>query len=727
MDNILKKYNFSAVVLVAAALYIIFFNNYSYERLKCIWQENPIADDAFYQAMNSAEYHENVPVSSLDLINKLDLRNKDIRYFSSFSLTAGGDAFTGKVTSPWYSTSAKNIHIDFFGCLTRDTLNIYVEFENGSVIYAPSVDAMNDWYNWTIMNDGTPFRIVVEDNDTGLWGWLAFTEPYASEEAANNILSSVGFILFIFLVFVLFCLFLMPGLAISAKMDKFIDLKGFGSSVPFMFSCLIAYLVFFIAMINIKAGQALIYTITLISVIVIIYFRTEIKKFAEKISLGSHLKLLFVIALFMLLLTNITVTDENVFGSPYSIMNITKLPIDNVLQLYFGNLVLSDLPTTEYLGDWLMSDRPPMGAAVYVWIRSLAFFENDTDMVYQVINVFILSTWSWAVVSLMSFLKCSRKTIGFTLFIMAINNCVVINTVFTWHKMPTLPMYAMLVIAYYKIIDAKEFNTENTFLSVLIGCCAVTSMMFHGTIVIGILGLILALIIKVRTNIKNIIVMLITFIIGYSPWFVYQKFINPPGDRLMKMYFAGTDGLEQNSLVSSIVNAYKTTDMSVILENKLANIKTYLFVGCSRLWDFDFFCLASAIGFMLLLAGMLIQKKTRQDICGDEMRYLARALLFSIILAAILYFDPGQTVIHQSPYSNILLLFVILGALAEYAPYWLKAAIIAGSLVKFALGTLTVFIDYSNMNPIIYVLCCVLSLTMLIALKNERRAVISYE
>jgi len=233
---------------------------------------------------------------------------------------------------------------------------------------------------------------------------------------------------------------------------------------------------------------------------------------------------------------------------------------------------------------------------------------------------------------------------------------------------------------------------------ILIGFSAGVAMECHGSIAIGILGLAVALIYKIRTNWKIVISVLGSFVAVYLPWFCYQKFIDPPGDRLFKWYFAGVTEVVDQSFLQVFVEQYSSTDLWQIICNKLANIKCYFFCSVDNVYYADFYCLASVLSVVAFGLFMLFDKKTRQGLDKPRYFYLLRALIFSMLIAAITYFDANTTVIHQSPYSNILLGFSLAGALCERMPLWGKCLMLCAALIKFILGYCNQMIDTNNFN-----------------------------
>jgi len=150
-----------------------------------------------------------------------------------------------------------------------------------------------------------------------------------------------------------------------------------------------------------------------------------------------HLLVLFITSVFMLLISNISVAEGDSIGEAYTIMDMSGLPIDNILQYLLADKMITGQSTIPFIGDWLASDRPPMGAAYYMFIY--VFTPIDADVMYQSSAVVLLSTWVWALYSLMRFLGSSLKNICFVYLLMLLTTALLL-TLFS-HGTKLLPLY----------------------------------------------------------------------------------------------------------------------------------------------------------------------------------------------------------------------------------------------------------------------------------------------
>ena len=199
----------------------------------------------------------------------------------------------------------------------------------------------------------------------------------------------------------------------------------------------------------------------------------------------------------------------------------------------------------------------------------------------------------------------------------------------------------------------------------------------------------------------------------YLPWTLYQKFYDPPGDRLLKLHLAGIYNVDSRPFSEALTTAYRAKTAKEIYENKRSN--WIMAVDNNRnfwadLWDWlqsmltgdtarqltvsyrlrgdAFFFLVPtlsflALGFPALLLGILKRYRTLAW-------YLAVRLfvfvLITIVIWCVLMFGPGTTVVHQGAYASVLLAFAACClALWSLSPWLAGAAIALQGFLTFML------------------------------------------
>ena len=82
----------------------------------------------------------------------------------------------------------------------------------------------------------------------------------------------------------------------------------------------------------------------------------------------------------------------------------------------------------------------------------------------------------------------------------------------------------------------------------------------------------------------------------YLPWLLYQHFMNPPGNRLVKWMLAGVIPIDRRGILQTIIDQYRSVPLTRLLGNKLDNLTTL--VANTGLWQYQHAERAWTTGFL---------------------------------------------------------------------------------------------------------------------------------
>jgi len=245
------------------------------------------------------------------------------------------------------------------------------------------------------------------------------------------------------------------------------------------------------------------------------------------------------------------------------------LPIDNWLPKVLYNQINSSSIETPMLGDWLSSDRPPLQTALLFFFKTNGL-SDVSYLVYSVslqLLVIIFSIYLFDRVF-------SSKLLKYILFcLIFFNGMVFVNTIFVWPKMLSALYQAMALYYVYVIIIEQS---KKKLYYVLFGLSFILAFLSHGGgifYLIG-LGLILAVYSYNTKQFLNLQYTFLTISILYLPWMIYQKFIDPPGDRLLKWHLADQIEITDKSFLDIIIQKYTSFDIYSYIDYKISQIKT---------------------------------------------------------------------------------------------------------------------------------------------------------
>jgi hypothetical protein len=347
------------------------------------------------------------------------------------------------------------------------------------------------------------------------------------------------------------------------------------------------------------------------------------------------------------------------------------LPIDNSIPLLFANLLDTDAWSHRqpFLGgEWQTSDRPPLQAALVLATRPLAL-GAPIDLAYQVVATTCQLGWLPALYALGRQLRLTRRQLMYVMLGCSYSGFFFLNTVYTW---PKLLAGWLFIVALTLLMHATEREDDAGRLAPLVGALLALSLLAHNGTAFSMLAFpVLWLtwrsskVLRIRHLLNAAMVCLLLL----SPWLAYQRFYDPPGNRLLKLHLAGLELVDSRSVLEAVVDQYARLTPTEYLLGRWTNLYTQVKldprVPGETVIDWvrrqQFFHHAAALDLLCLgLFGLWL--RPRREDAGDHairgMRQLASYAAATVVLWCIVMFTSGAAIIHQGSYAATMLLFM---------------------------------------------------------------------
>jgi hypothetical protein len=375
-----------------------------------------------------------------------------------------------------------------------------------------------------------------------------------------------------------------------------------------------------------------------------------------------------------------------------------ELPIDNVIPLIFANaLKLGTIPSPLH-NDWLSSDRPPLQTGLYLLLTL-----RDGLLSYQVVATwlqatFLFGVWGLAMAAAPAVPVATRRLI---LLACCLLPTAIINTLYTWPKMLAVG-YLLLVFALL-FCRTPQTDAERRMSGVLIGGLTALAVLSHGSSLFALIGFTIVVVaFWAWPPLKTMIYGAAALLALYVPWMLYQAFIDPPGNRLLKWHFAGVIDLDSRPLFATFRDSYGALSWTDYLQGRLLNLSTLAGVWPDNLFDpltgpwrgswspgyvrgADFFNFLPSLHLfaLALIAAVLLLPFVRPPQSGFALRMLV-ALAGTLAAFVILIFIPGQTINHQGTYATQVLATVFAFTVLSVRARWLALLLIAAQTITIA-------------------------------------------
>lgn len=417
------------------------------------------------------------------------------------------------------------------------------------------------------------------------------------------------------------------------------------------------------------------------------------------------------------------------------------LPSDSEIPRFFAEWFFQNghhgVPPV-FPGEWLFSDRPPLQVGYVLSQRPFGW--DASGLSYQVLGVVLQQLWIVGLWALLVAAKVSRVTRALAMLAVLVSGLAIVNGFFVWPKL--LPAAMLLAAAALVLTPLWPRLRRNLWAAGLVAALCALAMLGHGSSVFGIIAIAAIAAYRGLPSWRWVGVGLVVGIALMAPWSAYQKYGDPPGNRLTKWTLAGVVAIDSRSTSEAILDAYGEAGIGGALHYKAENFVTMSggapaldavdnAIGSGSLTEVvralrvvNFFYLLPSMGLLLLVPFAMAVARRRGRRNYAEWGFALTCFAVSAIGATVwglLIFGNGndRTLIHigtylvpmlgicgavvglRATFPRFALYFVGLSALfslALYAPSldpppgsaysYLAAAIAAASLAGFGVVAL---------------------------------------
>jgi len=249
------------------------------------------------------------------------------------------------------------------------------------------------------------------------------------------------------------------------------------------------------------------------------------------------------------------------------------LPGDNAIPSFFTDWFFAHghqgVPPV-FPGEWLSSDRPPLQVGYALSQRPFGWDASGLD--YQVLGVLLQQLWIVGLWALLSAARVGRTTRALAMVAVLVSNLAIVNGFFVWPKL--LPAALLLAVAALVITPLWLDMRRKLWAAGLIAALCALAMLGHGSSVFGIVPLAAVAAYRGLPSRRWIGVGLAVGIALMAPWSAFQKYDDPPGNRLAKWTLAGVVEIDGRGTSEAVFDAYREAGVGGAIENKTQNFLT---------------------------------------------------------------------------------------------------------------------------------------------------------
>jgi hypothetical protein len=371
---------------------------------------------------------------------------------------------------------------------------------------------------------------------------------------------------------------------------------------------------------------------------------------------------------------------------------------DNALPLQLAEKVAGHKRLSGPMVDgWLASDRPPLQSG-YALAQWPLWSPAGRPAAYQLLSTGLAASWLPGLWVVLRARGVGQWRVLVVVLATTLTGFALVNDLFVWPKF-LAGTFALGAIAIVLSRDEADRRMLGWVVAITL---ATLSMLAHGGTIFALLALIpFALRRQSRVPLRALAVSVIPAAACYVPWTLFQHFVDPPGNRLLKWQVAGVIGIDSRGFLKTLVMQYEALSWHGLLHNKWVNVESLVanpllwrtmtpehawragFLGYARLAELN--DLLPAAGLLLIGVLALLPRTSRRALAPVA----PLAVLCGIAVAAwvVLLWGNGITTInHQGAYA-VIVLFIALCALAvTYLPWPAAALLLVGNAAWFAVS-----------------------------------------
>lgn len=581
---------------------------------------------------------------------------------------------------------------------------------------------------------GQRIQLIAVDANQDVVGWLGISSPL--QISFLHFLSSQFSSLGLFpLCLISFVGFILPGLLIANLLIHRYRLSmAFTLILAIAVSVFISYLAFWVYFFNPNLGivfSAIVLLTSMLS-LVTLHRRQLLMPLLKSPDFIWSSSLMFAVSLAYI--ATLYLVDPGI--SPEILAQTRFLegfPPDNILPKLFADKLFHGKDPRPLLNDWLSSDRPPLQTGIFLLQYPLnQIIKLSSGWHYQVVGTIIQCSWVAAVWALCRTMRLLGSQIAIVLSFAIFSGFFLFNSIYVW---PKLLAGSLVILGFTLLVRSLyEYRRPYTWEITLATGAIALGMLAH-TGVIFTLPAMLLMILRPQglPSFRQTVIGVVILGLLLIPWSCYQKFYEPPADRLAKWHIAGVTEPDSRSFSQALWDSYRHLSPSQIVSNKWDNLKLLVVTPANandlttilgikpessvekRLKEFTHVFRGLGVlnfGWLVLLIAILL-KMQKKLIEMNVVKPILSVSLLSLLVWVLVSFGPATTSIHQGSYTTMILLFVgLAGVLAISLPPWICYILLSAQtfafIIDWLIATSISFTGYLIVAPNIFMMALII-------------------
>jgi hypothetical protein len=243
------------------------------------------------------------------------------------------------------------------------------------------------------------------------------------------------------------------------------------------------------------------------------------------------------------------------------------LPSDNEIPQFYASWFYenghSGTPPL-FGGEWLSSDRPPLQIG-YV-LSQRAFGWDTTNLHYEILGSVVQQLWIVAMWAVLCAARVGRTARGLAIFAALASDIAILHGFFVWPKL----IAATFLLAALAMVLSPEWGRwrRDPRLGALFAALCALALLSHGSSAFGVVPVLVLGALRGVPSWRWLGAALIAGVALMGSWSAYQRYADPPGDRLLKWQLGGVMEIDDRGAGEAIVDSYREAGLGGVVDAK---------------------------------------------------------------------------------------------------------------------------------------------------------------
>lgn len=246
-------------------------------------------------------------------------------------------------------------------------------------------------------------------------------------------------------------------------------------------------------------------------------------------------------------------------------------PGDDLIPYILADKISNHSSLHPFCCGWLSSDRPPLQAGIFLLVRPLRVGHSSVAQYFH-LGTALQCLWIAGVWCVLTAVGVSKMRIRQILVLLILSGFLFFNSVFVWPKL--LAATLLLFVVSILLSALRNHSPIPAGGTVLAAVNLGLALLAHPGSIFSLAAFSLLLIKWPKLLSMRRALLGVALLALLLPWIAYQKFVDPPGNRLLKMHLAGVTSIDNRGVTQTLIDEYRKKTPSKVLRLKLSNLQT---------------------------------------------------------------------------------------------------------------------------------------------------------